>query len=114
CLHIAIADVKLPPAISDHMVLQCDLAAPIWGTASPNEEVTVELAGQKKAATTGADGKWRVTLDALKSGGPHVLTVKGNNTLAVNDVLIGEVWVGSGQSNMAGGVRTYAVNDPVL
>ena len=114
CLHSASADVKLPPAISDHMVLQCDPAAPIWGTASPSEEVTVEIAGQKKSAKADADGKWRVTLDGLKSGGPHTLTVKGKNSIAVNDVLIGEVWVGSGQSNMAGGVRGFSVNDPVL
>ncbi len=114
CLHTASADVKLPPAISDHMVLQRDLAAPIWGTASPGEEVTVEFAGQKKSAKADADGKWRVTLEGLKSGGPHTLDVKGKNSIAVNDVLIGEVWVGSGQSNMAGLVRSYAVNDPVL
>ena len=113
-LHLASAEVKLSFAICDHMVLQCDLAAPIWGNASPGEEVTVELAGQKKSAKADSDGRWRVTLDALKSGGPHVLTVKGKNTLTVNDVLIGEVWIGSGQSNMAGTVRGYAVNDPVL
>jgi len=114
CLHFASADVTLPPAISDHMVLQSEFSAPVWGTASPGEEVSVEIAGQMKSVKAGADGKWRVTLDALKSGGPHVLTVKGKNTVTVNDVLIGEVWVGSGQSNMAGGVRSYSVNDPVL
>ncbi len=113
-LRVAHADVTLPPAISDHMVLQCDLTAPIWGTAMPGEEVTVELAGQKKSATADAGGKWRVTLDALKAGGPLTMTVKGRNAITIQDVLVGEVWVGSGQSNMAGSVRGFSVTDPVL
>ncbi len=108
------ADVKLPPVFSDHLVLQRDLAAPVWGTASAGEEVTVSIAGQSKTATAGADGKWRVKLDPLKVGAPLTLTVKGKNTIIINDVLVGEVWVGSGQSNMDGRVNGYAKNDEVL
>lgn len=108
------ADVKLPPVFSDHMVLQRDLAAPVWGTAAPDEEVTVTIAGQTKATKADAQGKWRVKLDALKVGDPLTLTVKGKNTLTITDVLVGEVWVGSGQSNMDGRVSGYAKGDDVL
>ena len=95
------ADVRLPAVISDHMVLQQDIVAPIWGWADKDEEVTVSIAGQSKSAKAGADGKWMIKLDKLATGGPHELIVKGKNTLKIADVLIGEVWLGSGQSNMA-------------
>ncbi len=95
------ADVRLPAVISDHMVLQQDIAAPIWGWADNGEEVTVSVAGQSKSAKAGADSKWVIKLDKLTTGGPHELIVKGKNTLKIADVLIGEVWLGSGQSNMA-------------
>jgi sialate O-acetylesterase len=111
---ISQAAVKLPPVISDHMVLQRDVAAPIWGTASPGEEVSVSIAGQTKTATAGADGKWQVRLDPLQVAEGLTLTVKGANTIEVKDVLVGEVWLGSGQSNMAGSVRGYKVNDEGL
>jgi len=105
------AEVKLPPVISSHMVLQRDIAVPIWGTAAPNEKVTVKFRDQQKVATADAAGKWLVKLDPLKAGGPDTLTVNG---VALDDVLVGEVWVGSGQSNMQGGAGNYAKNDPVL
>lgn len=108
------AEVKLPPIISDHMVLQRDVAAPIWGTALPQEEISVSIAGQTKKTAAGADGKWQVKLDPLKVAEGLTLTVKGTNTLEVKDVLVGEVWLGSGQSNMAGTVRGYKVNDEGL
>jgi sialate O-acetylesterase len=101
CAGIAAADVKLPAIFSDHMVLQRDAAVPVWGWADPGEEVTVSIAGQSKTATADKDGKWMVKLDKLSSGEPCALTVKGKNTLTVADVLVGEVWLGSGQSNMA-------------
>ncbi|MFM8469083.1 MAG: sialate O-acetylesterase [Limisphaerales bacterium] len=113
-LAAAHADVKLPPVFSDHMVLQRDLAAPVWGTAAPDEEVTVSIAGQTKSTKADAQGKWRVKLDPLKVGDPLTLTVKGKNTLTISDVLVGEVWVGSGQSNMDGRVSGYAKGDEVL
>ncbi len=97
----AFADVRLPSLFSDHAVLQQGAAVPVWGWAEPNEQVTVTLAGQTKVAKGGADGAWRVTLDALKPGATLTLTVKGKNTLTVQDILVGEVWLGSGQSNMA-------------
>jgi hypothetical protein len=101
CSTLSHAAVKLPAIISDHMVLQADTAVPIWGWADQGEEVSVSIASQTKAAKAGADGRWSVKLDTLKAGAIHTLTVKGRNTLTVNDVLIGEVWLASGQSNMA-------------
>ncbi|QOV90729.1 sialate O-acetylesterase [Humisphaera borealis] len=109
------AEVKLPNVLSDHMVLQADRKVPIWGAATAGEKVTVKFRDQQKEATAGNDGKWRVELDALKAGGAaDEMTVSGTNKLAIKNVLVGEVWVGSGQSNMAGAVGSYAKNDPVL
>jgi sialate O-acetylesterase len=108
------AEVKLPPVISDHMVLQREIAAPIWGTASSGEEISVSIAGQTKKTKADATGAWKVKLDPLKTAEGLTLTVKGTNTLTIQDVLVGEVWFGSGQSNMAGAIRTFKVNDDGL
>jgi sialate O-acetylesterase len=108
------AEVKVPPVLSSHMVLQREQPVPIWGTAAPDEKVTVKFRDQEKTATAGKDGKWQVKFDALKAGGPDSLTIAGSNTVTLDDVLVGEVWVGSGQSNMAGGVNGYAKGDEVL
>lgn len=106
------ADVVLPNVFSDHMVLQRERELPVWGTASPGERVHVSLAGLGEA-TTEADksGSWSVSLPAQAAGGPHVLTVQGNNRIEVKDVLIGEVWLCSGQSNMEWSVRQSANPD---
>jgi sialate O-acetylesterase len=94
------AEVRLHALFTDGAVLQRELPLPIWGTASAGEKVIVSLAGQT-ATTTATDGRWQVKLKPLKAGGPHVLTVEGSNKLEVKDVLVGEVWLCSGQSNMA-------------
>lgn len=96
-----LAEVRLPALFSDHMVLQQERAVPIWGWADPGEEISVSIAGQRKTAGADADGKWKVTLGKLAPGPALTLTVIGKNTVTVNDVLVGEVWLGSGQSNMA-------------
>ena len=99
------AELKLACLFTDHAVLQCDAAVPVWGWADAGTEVTVEFAGQKKTAVADAAGKWLVRLDALKaSAEPRTLTVTDGKSKAqrlVQDVLVGEVWLGSGQSNMA-------------
>ena len=99
------ADVKLPAIISDNMCLQAGKTLPIWGTAVAGEEVTVSLNGQTQKATAGADGKWMVKLPAMQVGGPLEMTVAGKNTLTVKNIVVGEVWVASGQSNMEFGFR---------
>jgi sialate O-acetylesterase len=101
---VAGADVKLPALFSDNMVVQRDMKIPVWGWADPGEQVTVTLGAAKAAATADADGKWTVKLDPLPAGGPLELTVAGKNTLSAKNVLVGEVWICSGQSNMAMGV----------
>jgi sialate O-acetylesterase len=95
-----LADVKPAAFFGDHMVLQSGMAVPVWGTASPGEQVAVTLNNRKQSATASADGKWMVRLKNLKPGGPFEMTIAGNNTIVVKDVLVGEVWLGSGQSNM--------------
>jgi len=99
---LAVADIKLPAIISDHMVLKKGPASRIWGTADAGETVTVTLEEHSAKTITGTDGKWSVALD-LSSGqsGPFDLTVEGKNKIVVRDVLVGEVWLASGQSNMA-------------
>ena len=95
------ANVKLPAVFSDHMVLQQDQPVPVWGWAEAGEQVKVSFAGQTKTTQAGADGKWSVKLDKLAaSGQPQTLSVKGKNAVTVQDVLVGEVWLCSGQSNM--------------
>lgn len=96
----ALADVKPAALFGDHMVLQGGVKVPVWGTATPGEQVTVTLSDQKQSATAGEDGKWMVRLDELKPGGPFEMTIAGKNAIAIKDVLVGEVWLGSGQSNM--------------
>jgi len=97
---VAQADVKVPAIFTDHMVLQQGQKNRVWGWADPGEEVTVTIAGQTKTTKAGADGSWKVALDPMPAGGPHSMTVKGKNTVTFDDVLVGEVWICSGQSNM--------------
>ena len=105
---VVYAEVTLPRVISNNMVLQRDTQVPIWGWASPDEEITVtlraEAEGIKPISTTtavaDAAGNWQVKLPAMTAGGPYTLRIKGSNTLALTNVLFGEVWVCSGQSNM--------------
>lgn len=102
CNPAARADVRMPPIFGDHMVLQQDLPIPVWGTADPGESVAVTVGEHGGKATAGADGKWEVKLAPFAPGAsPVTMTVAGKNTLKFDDVLIGEVWVCSGQSNMA-------------
>ncbi len=94
------AEVKLPSLLSDGMVLQQGMKVNIWGTADPGEQVTVTFEGQQVSAITESGGQWKVKLGPLNLGGPFTMTVAGKNTLTLHDVLVGEVWVCSGQSNM--------------
>lgn len=97
----ALADVRLPAIFSEHVVLQRDRPLPVWGWADVGELVNVSLGAQKAAATTGADGRWMVRLAAQPgSKGPLTLKVVGKNVVEVQDVLLGDVWLCSGQSNM--------------
>ena len=96
----ASADVQLAGVLGDHMVLQRDRPIRIWGTAAPGEAVQVQLKLHARRTTAGADGRWTVQLPALPAGGPYELIAQGNNRVTLNDVLLGDVWLCSGQSNM--------------
>lgn len=102
--HHAAAEVRLPHVFASHMVLQQQKPVTLWGWATPGEAVAVELAGNKQRATANAQGEWRVELPAVKVGGPYVLSVAGTNTIRLDDILVGEVWLCSGQSNMEMGI----------
>lgn len=104
--------LRLAQVFSDHAVLQRERPLPVWGWAAPGAAVTVTLAGQSRSATAGADGAWRVAFDPLKSGGPalELVATSGELKAAAGDLLVGEVWVCSGQSNMEWGM-SWGVND---
>ncbi|HBC87691.1 MAG TPA: sialate O-acetylesterase [Lentisphaeria bacterium] len=95
--------VQLPSFFSDHMVLQTGRPVPVWGKADPKEKITVSIGDQTKTTEAGQDGKWSVKLDPMQPGGPLTLTVQSGDAgkRTINDVLVGEVWLCSGQSNMA-------------
>jgi len=101
------ADVKLPAVIGDNMVLQQGAKASIWGWAAPNEEVMVSVSWSTMqwGVKPGKDGKWQFEMNAPKPGGPYEMTFRAKNTITVKNILVGEVWVCSGQSNMAMSVR---------
>jgi sialate O-acetylesterase len=111
CGSVARADVKLAGVFTEHMVLQQGIPAPVWGTAEANEQVTVTVGGQSAQATADAQGKWMAKVPALKAGGPHELVVKGKNEVKLADVMVGEVWIASGQSNMEWPVAAGSASD---
>ncbi len=98
--NFAQAEVSLPSIFSSHMVLQQKMPVKVWGWAEPGEKVTVTLGDAKAEATGGADKKWKVEVACPAVGGPYALTVEGKNKIELTDILVGEVWVASGQSNM--------------
>ena len=117
------AAVSPNPLFSSHAVLQRDTVLPVWGTADPGEKVTVRFAGQSVSTTASPDGKWRVLLKPMKADAtPQTLTISGTNTVTLDDILIGEVWLCSGQSNMEWPVAKSAngravaakINEPLI
>ena len=102
------ADVRLPRVLADNMVLQRDKPIPVWGWGEPGEEVAVTLAEQTVKTKAGEDGRWVVQMPAMEAGGPLTMTVVGQNTVECKNVMVGEVWVCSGQSNMAMTVSSSA------
>jgi sialate O-acetylesterase len=98
---IAQADVTVPTMFSDHAVLQRKMFVPVWGTASPGEQVTVDFGGQSKTTIASGSGDWMIYLDPMEASSlPSNMIITGDNVITITDVQVGEVWVGSGQSNM--------------
>lgn len=96
----AAADVRMPDVFGDHMILQRDMKLTVWGEADNGEEVTVSIGGLSATAVAASDGAWSVKLGRMKAGGPYEMIVTGKNRIVFTDVLIGDVWLCSGQSNM--------------
>jgi sialate O-acetylesterase len=116
------AEVQMPNIFGDHMVLQREQLNPVWGTANPGERVIVEIDGQKHATYADSEGRWQIKLRAMPASGPHLLEVRADNNLRFEDVMIGEVWVCSGQSNMqwslsktdGGDLEIPLANEPMI
>ena len=94
------AEVRLPKLVSSGMVLQCNSQVKIWGWADSNEEISLKFDGLEFTTTATADGKWTIMLPPQNAGGPFDMTISGKNTIHLNNILFGEVWLCSGQSNM--------------
>ena len=122
------AKTLLHPLFADHAVLQRDVTVPVWGWAAPGSMIMVSFAGQEKNATTGRDGKWMVSLDPMKAsnnGSKLIVTSTGANPapsgaisgkmerVLISDVLVGDVWICSGQSNMEMGIEACQVPDEI-
>jgi len=99
------AKVILHQLFQDHMIIQRNAEVPIWGWADTGEHITVTLGEQSHKTQAGADGKWQITLSPVPAGGPYEMTVEGSNTISIQDIYAGEVWICSGQSNMEWTVR---------
>lgn len=101
----AFAHTGLPSIFGSNMVLQQKQVNRVWGWGDAGDQITVTMAGQSKLATVGSNGRWQVSLDPLDAGGPHRMVVKGHNEIVFDNVMVGEVWICSGQSNMAWAVQ---------
>ncbi|MCE5250312.1 sialate O-acetylesterase [bacterium] len=104
-------DVRLPAVFGENMVLQRDMELPMWGWADPGEKVTVSVDNREVTTEADGSGKWTVRLEPLKAGGPYALTIKGKNTIEFENILAGDVWLCSGQSNMEMRVRHVINSD---
>ncbi|HEY4415046.1 MAG TPA: sialate O-acetylesterase [Verrucomicrobiae bacterium] len=108
------AEVRLPHVFGSHMVFQREKPLMVWGWATPGETVTVQLGTASQTATANEQGEWKATLPAMDAGGPYTLTVSGSSTVKYDDVMVGEVWLCSGQSNMEFGLgRTDHAKDEI-
>ena len=105
CTTVVLGNIRLPAIFCDNMVLQREMKVPVWGWADPGEKIIVELGGHQSETVTGIEGKWKLYLGPLDTGGPFEMHIKGKNQITVKNILVGEVWVCSGQSNMAMEVR---------
>lgn len=101
--------IRLPHLVADSMVLQREVPLKIWGWASPGEKVNVNFNGKNTTIVAGPDGKWLTKLPAMKAGGPYNMVIKGKNTILLKDILIGDVWLCAGQSNMVHQMRLHNI-----
>jgi sialate O-acetylesterase len=105
----AFSQVKLPRLIRDSMILQREVPVKLWGWAAKNEKVSIRFNGRHATAKAGANGKWMITLPPMKAGGPYTMNITGSNTITLKEILIGDVWLCSGQSNMVHQMELHGV-----
>jgi sialate O-acetylesterase len=108
------AEVTLYPLFADNAVLQQNMKVPIWGSSEPLEHIVIEFAGQSVVVDAGKDGKWKAYFKPMKAGGPYTMTIQGVNTLKLTNVMVGEVWLASGQSNMERHLGLQTGQKPIL
>ena len=108
------ADVKLPALLADHMVIQRGLPVHVWGMAASQESVSVTFRGETQSTTADQLGRWSLYLSPGEAGGPFPMTLKGTSTIQLNDILVGDVWVASGQSNMEFAMHDLANPQPEI
>jgi sialate O-acetylesterase len=107
CIQTGYSQVRLPALVRDSMVLQRDTKLNVWGWAARGEKITVKFNGKSVKTTTGTDGRWMVQLPAMKAGGPYTMDITGSNKISLKEILIGDVWFCSGQSNMVHQVKLH-------
>src|SRR6266702_7282092 len=110
---MASAQVQLAKIFSDHMVLQRRLPIHVWGWAGTREAIQVKFRGETLSATADETGHWEVFFRPGEAGGPFVLEISGSNSTRLNDILVGDVWIASGQSNMAMPVSGWGASMPI-
>lgn len=108
-LTVVSAQIKLPKIIRDSMVLQRNTQVKLWGWASPQEKITIDFLNKKYKTTADEKGNWKVLLPAMQAGGPYTMTIEGKNKITLHDILIGDVWFCSGQSNMVHQMKLHSV-----
>src|SRR6476660_4081736 len=108
-MQVLTAQVRLPRLIRDSMILQRDAKINIWGWASKNERIRIKFNGKNFKTSANTDGKWLLQLPPMKAGGPYTMTIDASNHLVINNILIGDVWLCSGQSNMVHQVKLHSV-----
>jgi sialate O-acetylesterase len=109
CSTTLTAQVRLPKIIRDSMVLQRDMKINIWGWATNGERISVKFNGRNYKTKTGNNGKWAIQLPAMKAGGPYSMGIEGKNKITLHDILVGDVWFCSGQSNMVHQMKLHSV-----
>ena len=103
------AHIKLPALVGDGMVLQRSVKIPVWGWAQPSEKITITFNKKEYSTTTRSNGEWSLKMDAQEAGGPYTMKLTGENKITIRDIMIGDVWFCSGQSNM--GVRMSDIHN---
>jgi len=106
---LSFSQIKLPQIIRDSMILQRDIKINVWGWASKGERVSVKFNGKSYHTKTNDEGKWMLQLAPMKAGGPYTMEISGKNKIVLHDILIGDVWVCAGQSNMEHQMKLHSV-----